>query len=318
MAMTERASNKMTQDINAQQLKESITGLMSNFTSETTPGSSLKVPDYREHLREGSDVYVTFLPGSNLDDTISLCKRLKDETMNPIPHFAARSIPSKEKLESMLGQVTEQAGVNRALIIAGGVSDKDILGPYSNSMQLLETGLFDRFGIKTIGVAGHPEGSPDMPNSAIWDAIKWKNDFAARSDADFHIVTQFCFEAEPIIAWDKQLTEAGNSLPVHIGLPGLATIKTLLAFAKAAGVGPSMRFISRQAAQVHKLLTVSDPNKQLTGLAKHCALNPNSNIKSVHMYPLGGLRRTAAWSYAVRAGDFSLDKQGFKLNNPIE
>ena len=300
--------------------KDAIIKLMSGFTAETTPGSAKKVENFNDHLEQNSWVYVTFLPGSDLKDTITLCKRLTNEGMRPIPHFAARSLASEAVLEDMLVQVTNEAGVERVLTIAGGVSNKDIVGPFKTSMQLLETGLFDKYNIKTIAVAGHPEGSPDMSDEAIWDAVHWKNSFAERTDAKIHMVTQFCFEAEPIMAWDKKLNAAGNKMPVHVGLPGLATIKTLISLAKASGVGPSMRFLTRQAMNVHKLVTVSDPNKQLTQLARYISDTPNTNIEGIHMYPLGGLRRTAAWSYAVLQGDFTLQKDdlGFKMNTDIK
>ncbi len=303
-----------------EQVLGSIQELMAGFTAETTPASAKKVEDFRQHLAPGTDVYVTFLPGSDFNDTIAVCKRLRDETMRPIPHFAARSIPSAQVLEDNVKAVVEDAGVDRVLAIAGGVSDKDIVGPFSDSMQLLETGLFDKYKIKTIGVAGHPEGSPDMPQEAIAKALAWKNAFAERTDADLHIVTQFCFEADPIIAWDKAMQAEGNRLPIHIGLPGLATIKTLLNFARISGVGPSMRFLTRQAMNVHKLVTVSDPNKQLVGLAKYKAQDSKCGITNVHMYPLGGLRRTAAWAYEVAKGEIDFDKkgEGFKTRVKID
>ena len=303
-----------------EQILGGIKDLMADFTAETTPGSAKKVEDFRHHLKPGSDVYVTFLPGSALSDTIEVCKRLKAEEMRPIPHFAARSIPSEAVFEDFLKATVEEAGVDRVLTIAGGVSDKDIVGPYSTSMQLLETGLFDKHGIKTIGVAGHPEGSPDMSDEAIAQALAWKNSFAERSDAHVHIVTQFCFEADPIIAWDKAVQAEGNKLPIHIGLPGLASIKTLLNFARVSGVGPSMRFLTRQAMNVHKLVMVSDPNKQLVGLAKYKAENPNCGITNVHMYPLGGLRRSAAWAYEVQKGEIDFDRklEGFKTKVDIK
>src|SRR5947207_890592 len=111
-------------------------------------------------------------------------------------------------------------------------------------MQVLATGLLDRYGIRKIGVAGHPEGSPDITDEAIAQALRWKNDFAERTDADIYLVTQFCFEADPIIRWDKRIRAEGNRLPIHVGIPGLATLKTLMAHAKACGIGPSMRFIT--------------------------------------------------------------------------
>ena len=144
-------------------------------------------------------------------------------------------------------------------MLAGAVPTP--LGPFSSSMDLLATGLFDKVGIKRIGVAGHPEGSPDISDAMILQALKWKNDFAERSDAEMYIATQFCFESAPIIAWDKAMQAEGNKLPIHIGIPGLATLKTLLGHAKACGIGNSMRLLTRQAKNVAKLLVVNAPDE---------------------------------------------------------
>ena len=93
------------------------------------------------------------------------------------------------------------------------------LGEFSNTMEVLDTGLFDKYGIGRIGIAGHPEGSPDIPDSQIREALAWKNAFAERTGASLYIVTQFCFEAVPVIAWDKRIQSEGNRLPVYIGIP---------------------------------------------------------------------------------------------------
>lgn len=288
--------------------REEVMKFMEGFSLETTPGSAAKVPDFREHVRPGTDVYITFLPGSSFDDTVAVARRLRDEGFNPVPHFAARSITNRDVLETNLRRVVEEAGVNHVLLIGGAVPQP--LGEFADTMQLLSTGLFDRYGIRKIGVAGHPEGSPDIPELAVKQALAWKNDFASRTAASMYIVTQFCFEADPIIAWDRRIQAEGNKLPIHIGIPGLATVKTLMAHAKACGIGPSMRFISRQAMNVAKLLTVSAPDTLVAKLASYQATDPKCGITGVHMYPLGGLKKSAQWSYAVLDGRFEFNANG--------
>ena len=298
-------------------LKQAVIDFMAGFTIETTPGASAKTADYREHLRPGTTVAVTFLPGSDFADTIATAKRLKDEGFEPAPHFAARSIPSRPDFEDYLRRLQGEVGVDQVVALAGAVDSP--LGPFESSMQLLETGLFEKHGIKTIGVAGHPEGNPDIPERELSAALAWKNAYAENSEAALYIATQFCFEAEPIIAWDRAMRAAGNRLPIHIGVPGLATIKTLLMHAKNCGIGNSMRFITRQARNVTKLMTVSAPDKLVLDLARYHATDPSCGISHVHMYPLGGMRRSAAWSYAVVDGAFSIDRKenGFKVEREI-
>ena len=235
-----------------------------------------------------------------------------------MPHFAARSIPNKQFFEDNLRMLAEEVGIDQVLTIAGAV-DKPV-GEFSDTTQLLDTGLFDKYNIKRIGLAGHPEGSPDMSDEAIMSALKWKNSFAEKTDASMYLVTQFCFEAEPIIAWDKMLQSEGNKLPVYIGVPGLATLKSLVAHARACGVGASMKVLTKQAKNITKLLVVQAPDKQVTDLATYHANDPDCGIVGVHMYPLGGLRRSAQWSYAVVDGHFSMNAKGsgFKLDVAID
>ncbi len=294
-------------------LHQQIRDFMSGFSLETTPGSAAKISDFREHVRIGDSVYITFLHGADFNDTIEVAARLRREGFNPVPHIAARSIPTRAILEDGLKRLRDDANVSQVLLIAGAVDHP--LGEFTDTMQVLETGLLDKYGVTRIGVAGHPEGSPDIPDEAIKQALRWKNDFARRSNAQFYLVTQFCFEPEPIIAWDKLIQAEGNTLPVHIGIPGLATVRTLLAHAKACGIGPSMRIITRQAMNVGKLLTVATPDKLVTALAAYQATSAACGIRGVHMYPLGGLKKSADWSYAVADGNFWVhpDGKGFAI-----
>ena len=297
--------------------QQNIIDFLADFTAETTPFSAAKVDDFREILRPGTTVFITFLPGSDFEDTISIAARLKKEGLNPVPHLAARSIPDAAFLDEGLRRLRGEADIDEVLTIAGAVDQP--LGAFSDSMQVLETGLLDKHGIKRVGVAGHPEGSPDMPDEAIAAALTWKNDFANRSGADVYIVTQFCFEAEPIIAWDKAIRAAGNALPIRIGVPGLATIKTLLNYAKACGIGNSMMFLKKQARNVAKLMNVSAPDKLLVDLANYKSTDPDCGLIGCHMYPLGGVKKTAKWTYAVVDGEFSMNPKGggFSLTTEI-
>jgi methylenetetrahydrofolate reductase (NADPH) len=297
-------------------LEGSIADLMSGFSVETTPGAAAKIPDYRTHLAPGTRVFITFLPGSDLDDTIATAVRLGREGLDPVPHLAARSIPDARFLEESLRRLTDEAGVREVLAIGGGVASP--VGAFSDSMQMLETGLLDRFGITRIGVAGHPEGSPDISDEDIASALEWKDAFAQRSDADLHVVTQFCFEAGPVIAWEQRLRAAGIRLPLHVGLPGLATIKSLLGHAKACGVGASMTFLTKQARKVTRLLSVSAPDQLVCALAAYRAGNPDCNITGAHVYPLGGLRKSARWSYAAAAGQLTMNARGDGFRVDVE
>jgi len=292
--------------------KEQIVSLLAGFSVEVTPASAAKVEDFSAHLAPGTTVNVTFLPGSDITETIATCARLRREGFNPVPHIGARSLESAAHLERYLDGLAREAQIDEALVIGGGV-DKPV-GPFATSMQLLTTGLLERYGIKSIGVAGHPEGSPDIPDADIRVALAEKNAWARDTDADVYIETQFCFEADTIVAWERRIRAEGNALPIHIGLPGLATLKTLLKFAQMSGIGPSIRVLTRQARNITKLLMVQEPDLVVAGLAEAVARDPESLLHKVHFYPFGGLAKTAAWLNAAAAGNIQpKPKGGFSL-----
>ena len=284
-----------------------VTALIEGFSVETTPASAAKVASFADHLAPGTTVNVTFLPGSEIADTIAVATRLRREGFEPVPHIAARSVADAAMLDRTLGRLADEAGVTQALTIAGGL-DRPV-GTFASSMDILATGLFETHGIRKIGVAGHPEGSPDIDETALKDALLWKNRFAAERGLDLYIETQFCFDAAAIIAWDKRIRSWGNELPIHLGVPGLATLKTLLKFAQMSGIGPSIRVLTRQARNLAKLMLVQAPDKLMLDLAAYKAGDPDCGIEKLHFYPFGGLAKTAEWANTVAAGDFAVDSR---------
>ena len=284
------------------------------WSIEVTPAGANKIDSFADCLDPGTTVNVTFLPGSDPMDTVVVAERLHNEGMNPVPHLAARSLRDNDQLDSLLAAYTTRCGVNEVLVIGGGVDQP--VGAFSDSMQVLNTGLIQRHGIHNVGVAGHPEGSPDITQSEIAQALTAKNALAKRDGLNMHIETQFCFEANIVIAWERDVRAAGNTLPIRIGIPGPATIKTLFRFAQISGIGPSMRFISKQARNVTKLMTVQSPHLLLADLAAGMATDPDCLIRHFHFYPFGGFAKTAAYASAIANGDIKiLPKGGFDVTD---
>ena len=283
------------------------------WSIEVTPPGAAKIESFADILEVGTTVNVTFLPNTSPHETIEVAARLADEGMNPVPHIAARSLESKAQLEAIIKDAAQKASVKEVLLIGGGV-DKPV-GDFSDSMQVLSTGILQDYGITCIGVAGHPEGSPDIDQTSLTHALQWKNDFAKREGLELYIETQFCFEAEAVIAWEQSIRKAGNELPIKVGIPGPATIKTLFRFAQISGIGPSMRMIAKQASKVSRLLTVQSPHLLIAGLAEAMASDRETRLRHFHYYPFGGLERTARWAEAVAKGDFTLESDGgFSVN----
>ncbi|WP_299789409.1 methylenetetrahydrofolate reductase [uncultured Marivita sp.] len=271
---------------------------LKGYSIEVMPRTAEKVADFRTLLAPGTRVYIAHIDGTPIEDMVSTAKRLANDGFPVMPHFPARIIKDKPTLADWIARYQGEAGVDQALLLAGGVAEPH--GDFDSSMQLMETGLFDKAGFKRLHVAGHPEGNkdidPDGGMKNVEDALRWKQGFSERTDAQMALATQFAFDADPIIKWVDDLSAAGISLPVHIGIAGPAKLQTLIKFAIACGVGPSLKVLQKRAMDVTKLLLPYEPTEVLTKLAAHKAKNPDFNIEQVHFFPLGGITANATWA----------------------
>ncbi|MGB7204767.1 MAG: methylenetetrahydrofolate reductase, partial [Anderseniella sp.] len=170
---------------------------------------------------------------------------------------------------------------------------------YDSALQLMETGVFEANGAKSLGIAGHPEGNADITkihgDGMLMQALKEKQAYIKNAGMEGFISTQFLFEAKPVEDWAKQLRASGVDLPAYIGIPGPASIKTLAKYAAVCGVGNSARFIRKQALNITKLLTVSTPDKFIEELALIHVSQPELKVMGPHMYPFGGFDKLFDW-----------------------
>ena len=275
------------------QISPKFTQLVRQASVETTPKGALKIGDFRTHLPEQTRIYITFLPGSDFADTVQTAITLKQQNMIPIPHIAARSLASKQMLEQSLQQL-QAIDISEALLIGGAVPKP--LGEFSASIDVLETDLFQQYGFQKLGIAGHPEGSPDFSDTDAIKALQLKSAYGNKNGLSLYIATQFCFEAEPLIAWQQQLQNQGINLPVKIGVAGVATIKTLLKYAIECGIGNSMQVISKRAKDLTKIMSPFPPDDLVKALAHHIESDAETLINGIHIFPLGGLQKTADWT----------------------
>ncbi|CUH77651.1 hypothetical protein [Tropicibacter naphthalenivorans] len=275
-----------------------LEAFLQGYSIEVMPRTAEKVENFRDLLPAETRVYIAHIEGTPIEDMVATAKRLSADGYNVMPHFPARIIKDRATLENWIAMYAGEAGVKQALLLAGGVAEPH--GDFDSSMQLLETGLFDKAGFTRLHVAGHPEGNKDIdPNGGdamVMEALRWKQAFNERTDAQMALATQFAFDAKPIIEWADRLTAEGITLPIHIGIAGPAKLQTLIKFAIACGVGPSLKVLQKRAMDVTKLLLPYEPTEVLTELAAHKAANPNFNIESVHFFPLGGIKTNANWA----------------------
>ena len=278
-------------------VSESLKDFLGDFSMEVMPRTASKIESFTEILPQGTRIYIAHIEGVPIEEMVETAKRLANEGFNVMPHFPARIIKDKSMLDDWINRYQGEAGIEQALLLAGGVSKPH--GDYENSMQLVETELFEKYNFKHLHFAGHPGGNKDIDsdgsNKNVDAALSWKQKFKERTDIALALTTQFCFEAEPVIEWANSLTSKGIDIPIHIGVAGPAKLQTLIKFSIACGVGPSLRVLQKRAKDVKKLLLPFEPNEFLETLAEHKKANPDFNITNVHFFPLGGINVNASW-----------------------
>jgi methylenetetrahydrofolate reductase (NADPH) len=215
-------------------------------------------------------IAITFLPGETMDARIAAACHVRALGFEPMPHLSARRITSHDELAEMVARL-----------------------PFADTLSVVRTGLMEAHGIKAIGIAGHPDGHPAMDTDGLWRTLDEKcAEITQRGMAPL-IVTQFGFDAAPFLAWLKTLRARGIDVPVRIGVPGPAGIKTLLRFAAHCGVGASAAVMTKYGVSITKLLGTAGPDTLIDALAAGLATD-HGPIR-LHFYPFGGLERTVAW-----------------------
>ena len=233
------------------------------FSLEIGPKSEL------DTLPGLKDVYITMLPGGDYKETAEQAVKLVKKGFNPVPHFPARSIKDEGQLKEYIS-ICKDGGVTQALVIGGG---REPLGSFDSSFQLLETGYFEKM---KIGIAGHPEGRPDISDSDLEKAMKDKKPYAD------YIVTQWLLDPKLIIDFISKQT-----VPVHVGITGPLKITSLIKFANIVGAKNSLNFLKSNFSKALDLLKPKDPN-ELIGKVKDFT-------NHFHIYTFGGLKETNKW-----------------------
>jgi len=279
---------------------EATASFLRTASIEITPKQIEKLPLLTQKLTPGCRVFIALIDAGELAQQIEATRQLKAAGFQPIPHVPARFVKDEADLRARIKALAE-AGADTMLVLGGGAPEP--IGQYDAAIQLLNTGVFQANGVKRIGLAGHPEGNPDITKvhgeAVLLSALQEKQAYLKANGLEGFIATQFLFEAEPVAEWAKGLRAAGIDLPIYVGVPGPATIKTLVKYAAMCGVGNSARFIRKQALNITKLLTVNTPDDFVAGLAQLHYGRPELGVAGPHLYPFGGFDKLFDWTGKV-------------------
>ncbi len=243
-------------------------------------------------LPRGTRVYITDVGIDPVADIIKAASLVSQMGYSPVPHIPARRIESETALNARLAGLVNEGGVHDILVIAGEADDQ--MGPYSQSLDILKTGLIDKHGITHVGIGGHPEGNEAYEGRDVMAVLKEKIAFGELMDAEFRIVTQFGFDGPRFVQWAEDVVDAGIDVPIHLGVAGPAKITTLIKYAALCGVGNSLNFFKKRTGAIAQLATKHSPEEVVSPI-ENAWLEGRGNIQQLHVFPFGGLQSSADW-----------------------
>src|SRR6202162_4225374 len=289
-------------------LKSRIASFMRGASTEITPAEENRLPELKSVLPRGTGVYVAHTPHASFGQVIHAALAVQRAGFHATPHIAVRRVPDSQTLRTAL-QELRAGGVEDILLIAGDAPRP--VGEFSGTVDVLRSQILEESGINQIGIAGHPEGHSAVPTAVLWEALRTKQAFAARSGLRMQSVTQFGLNAAAFRAWERELAPRQIRLPVRMGIAGPAPIAKLLHFAVQCGVGASLRGLMRTvgaAARAPELATT--PDQHLLGVVRTPVA---AQIVAPHFFAFGGALETARWMQLICAGKFEIDAKAARF-----
>lgn len=286
--MSAEHMNKMSEEMTADMAWNCLRGMSMEMTAKDM--SSLALVAAR--LAPGTIVSVPFLPNQSDADRVEAAAAIRKCNFSPMPHIAARRLASHKALETLLEQWATRARVDRLLVLAGDCAKPE--GPFTDALAVIKTGLLGQYGIRHVAISGYPEGHPKISVQRLAQAMRDKLSALAELGIAAEITTQFSFSAEPVLAWLAQLRAGGINVPVRLGIPGPASLRTLLRYAALCGVCASASVLARYGFSLPRLMSNTGPDRIVSGLAESLTQSQHGKVFA-HFYPFGGMDDMLSW-----------------------
>ena len=285
-----------------------IAVFMAGFSIEATRPAAADLAALTA-LRRGTRVYLSAIPNRPVDESLAAAIRLRAAGLEPVPHIAVRNFTSVDALDDYLARLNGEAAVERALVIAG---DRDECGPFRHALDVIDGGMLRRRGVRSIGIAGYPEGHPRISDEELQRALGDKIAAAEAIGLAVEIVTQFCFDASAILAFIARQRARGFDHPLRVGLAGPTSLTSLARYAARCGVRTSAQALARRSGLVRQMFAMTTPDDLVRALADAAPASV-----SPHFFSFGGVPATARWAASVADGHIELDAAGgFRVEQP--
>ncbi|GMA35219.1 methylenetetrahydrofolate reductase [Demequina litorisediminis] len=265
--------------------------VLADLSLEISAADLPRVAQSTSRLPRGARVHVTALATESPADRVATASELVTHGLTPVPHLAARRLTTADELESTVAALAH-ATAQESLFVIGG-DPRTPAGPYSSALEVIESGVLARHGVRQVGIGAYPEGHPNIATDVLWEALAAKADALAAQGISGSIITQVSFDADAVLAWIAAARERGIHLPVRVGVPGPMGVARLLAFARRLGMGSAAVLARKYGAQLGGMLGSAGPDDLLDEVL--AGLTPGHGDVSTHLYTFGGLDATLDW-----------------------
>jgi methylenetetrahydrofolate reductase (NADPH) len=281
---------------------------MAGFSIEATRPSPADIAALTV-LERGTRVYLSAVPNRPADEAVAAAIQVRAGGLEPVPHVAVRNFASEGALDDFLARLNGEAGVDSVLVIAG---DRSECGPFRHALDAVDSAVLRRRGIRTIGIAGYPEGHPRIGEEELNRALTEKIAAAEATGLTVEVVTQFCFDARAILGFIARLRAFGFDHRLRIGLVGPTNLTSLMRYASRCGVRASAQGLARRAGLMRQMFIMATPDDLVRALA---GAAPKGVVP--HFFSFGGIPATGRWARAVADGHVTLDAgDGFRVEPP--
>jgi len=242
-------------------------------------------------LPAGAPTTVTASPSHGIEATIELCEGLRARGHEATPHLAAHMFRDRVHVGDLLDRC-RSAKIRSAFVVGGDAKDR---GEIHDGLALIR--LMEDLGhpFTSIGVPGYPEGHPSIPDDVLITSLRDKQSHAS------YMATQMSFDPDAISAWIARMRTEGVTMPVHLGVPGAATMRKLTTVGARIGVLGSVRYLRKHRRLLGHVMKRSFGPDALLGALAPTLADASADIRALHLFTFNQVEETVAWQRQMLA-----------------
>ena len=237
-------------------------------------------------LPPGSKVTVTASPSHGIEATFDLAEAVAAMGHDVTPHLSAHMLRDRGHLAELLER-SKRSGIHRIFVVGGDARDR---GEIHDGLMLLRAMSELGHPFEEVGVPCYPEGHPDIADDRLLEVLREKQRYGNA------MTSQMSFNPKAVSTWLTRVRREGITLPLHLGVPGVADLTKLMRVATRIGVADSARYLKKNTQLIGHIVRGGSfgPDAFIEQLAPTLA-DPAADVRALHVFTFNQVEQTAAW-----------------------